>query len=304
MNAITEKTNLILAAIFILFGLNAFGQGTADWSKYRSANGKLVFSLPHPDVVISVDGRVELYSYTNEAQLIINKLKAEDPKDFVRSLDPDPGPDEQLSVKTIQISNYLVKKIIREKKGSHKISFYIASGSDYFFVGAFAKRQDDPDVTKFLASVGIAGQSILEPTEAREPSGTRIEDLETSPNANDTLRKVCRNDVPIAYDNESLLKKEPVPQPRYSRNAVVVGWPHPDLLEVPRRIKMSNRKVVVLRVILQADGCVGPIVVIEGAKDRETYAALMAAVRTRFLPARIDSKSTDSVTTLMYGFGE
>jgi hypothetical protein len=109
--------------------------------------------------------------------------------------------------------------------------------------------------------------------------------------------------VTIAYYEIGDLKKNLPPPQHYTRDAVLVGLAQPDLAGVPKFIKMSQRKRVELRVILQADGCIGPIIVLEGAKDRESYAALMGAIRSRFLPAQTDGRPVDSAARIYYQFG-
>lgn len=285
--------------ICLLAGI-VFSQTPSGWTRLSTTNKDLTAFMPSDFIVVNEDGEVSLYASLEGVSFQISKKKVENPKDYVKKLD---FPDSHTEVSNV--GEFFVKKAIYDVGKGYAIHLYIASSKNYYYVSTSSDTKDNSSLVRFTNSLMLGGKSIFATDSANSyPSSPFevIEKLRSSSIVKVALESKCEADIKYGFDTNRD-DKTPVSANnsasalRYSRPLIILRRPKAGLNEMP------THKTVSLRVLFQANGCVGPIVVIAGGKNAETTAALKAAAQIKFLPAELAGKPTDIVKIIEYSFG-
>ncbi len=290
-----ERTGLVVVLIFLSV-ISICGQGVT-WRSFRTADKLLTVSLPSETIIANVDDKVQLVSGFGEVSFTVVKQEVAESRKFVRNLVLTPN--EKAEIPQIEESDATVKQISFNSETRYQTTIYIGSRSYLLTISASAKRKDDPVLIQFFGSLLLNGRATFGNPNGGEqtpPAVEIIEKLVSSKIVNEMLAMKCGTRVKVEYTSQDASSQSQT-KVEYSRRLLILRTPKAAL----NGERLGSKKVSI-RVLFKDDGCVGEALVIDGARGRETDAALVAVMNIKFLPAEIGGKPANSFKTMQYNF--
>ncbi len=280
------------------------GQTESQWEAIVGSKGDLNINFPSNSIIINEDNEYQIHAYLDGASLQVSKREVGNPKEYVKRIN-FPGSKNKSTL--FEFNGFQVLQLIYEFEKYYSTNLYIGSSKNYYEISAFAKTSDNKTLVTFLSSIKLSGKTLFADLNSslKVTTSPRIlEKLQSNPIVKAALAKKCTGNIKYRYQPPSPDDKT---SPASDQNPPAVNE-YSRRLIILRKVKAFNSrgsftgKTVRLRVLLQADGCVGEMVVVSGGKSDETMAAIRAASQIKFLPAEINGRPVDSVRTVEYAF--
>jgi TonB family protein len=304
--------NIFLFCLILLapFAARAQGEDKSKWTRVSGPKGEFSILMPADFLVDNGDGADRAYAYEDEATIKVE-------------IDESGGAKSRLKVmrrfrekSDWKISQFTLGAFtgdiyLSETEKYFSMYVYAASSRAFYIISISTKNKKSPAVETFLHSIKFDNLPLIKqqaPATEDASDAVLLSSLKTSPSVMEALKKPDAVKVKVKYELEEKKDKKEKDEteesvedtPKYSRPLFVLRRPR-------ARYSMSGREnnvqgTVNLKVVFQADGKIGEIIVIKKLDNSLTEAAVDAARGIKFLPAEIDGKTVDVTRTVAYTF--
>lgn len=201
---------------------------------------------------------------------------------------------------------------VRQSERANRYATLInaSSSKHIYFVAAYARTKNHPKVIRFLASLRLGGQSVLNVRDAvAEPTSdpAKIDDLKSSEIVREYLNKPVNKDAKVLYESLDPLvfqafgvNGEPrIGDPDETRSLIILRVPKPEY-SPSGGLRVSG--TVSVQVTLLANGQVGKIVADPKLDRGLAESAASAAKKIKFIPTMKLGVAVDVRRTFVYNF--
>jgi hypothetical protein len=295
-------TILLFAAV-----LPVFSQDANKWLRIELENKKFTFAVP-PTNIIDAEKRdfnqLFILAFENGVEIEISQRKSEVFAAFLTDRSKS-GETKSVPFKIGDFTIFPLTTVVSEDKKSVQRLLTIITGDMIYGIKTHSKTGEEKEVTRFLQSVTIEGKPVfVRAGESKPPAETiSVSNLKSSPEIIEAeKRKTGKFDGKITYqlqetvgndsETEDLLHKaiiieKPLPnfgRPSFPSNGVI-KW---TAIDIKLKVQFRN------------DGQIGDIIVLSNGEKHHTKAAINAARRIKFVPARRGDEYVDSFQIVLY----
>ncbi len=279
----------------------------AKWLRIEFEDKKFTVAVP-PTNIIDAEKRdfyqLRIIAFENGVEMELNQRKSK----IMTSIITGRSKSGEQKTEPLKIGDFTVlpsaTHFSEDKKTVERL-LTIIKGDTIYGMKTRSKTGEEKEVARFLQSITIEGKPIFVRSNKSNPPEEVIpvSNLKSSPEVIEAeKRKTGKYEGKITYELQQSGETD-VETEDLSHSVFILDKPQPNF-EIPRFpangvIKWTEIDVK-LKVQFRADGQIGDIVVLSNAEKHHTKAAINAARRIKFVPARRGNEFVESYQIIFY----
>ncbi len=304
------KISHIFLYLFLLFAVSpVFAQEAEKWLRVETEDKEFSFAFPQTNMIDAekrdFGQRLRIIAFENGVEMEIRFIKDGDAENRIGRLSKTGNSKSEV----FKAGDFLIRKFTYTNPADNKIfnTLFIAKDSNFYSLDVRSKTGQEKELARFLYSIKLNGKPLIARKEEMNfPEETiAFSTLGTSPEIVEAeKRKTGKFKGTVTY--ELITNAADAETEDLTHKAIVLEKPLPNF-EKPQfpanGVIQETRINIKIKVQFRADGQIGDMIVYSDSEKQHIKAAIDAARKIRFVPARRGSEFVDSFQIVLYFAG-